>query len=296
MTAQILSGKEVAQKFRKRVRLRVQKLVDRGLKPPHLTVVQVGDDPGSTVYVRNKVKTCKKLGLESTMHKLEESVSREELSTLIQKLNADADISGILVQLPLPAHLNATEIISEVDPARDVDCLHPANVGRLWLGDSFVTPCTPQGIIEILDHYGIGLKGKRAVIIGRSNIVGKPLAALMLARHATVTICHSRTVDLPAVAREADVLVAAAGKAELVTAEYVKDGAVVIDVGVNRKVDEDGEKKLVGDVDFTAVSEKASAITPVPGGVGPMTIAMLMVNTLGCYEYQHGLSEQGFGT
>lgn len=290
MSAQILSGKEVARKFRRQVRTRVQELVDKGMLPPNLTVVQVGNDAASTVYVRSKVRACEKLGIDSAMHRLEESIPRGELIELIHSLNADAGVSGILVQLPLPSHLNATEIINEVDPARDVDCLHPANVGRLWLGDSFVTPCTPQGIIEILQHYGIGLKGKRAVIIGRSNIVGKPLAALMLAQHATVTLCHSRTVDLPGVAREADVLVAAVGKPEMVTADYVRDGAVVIDVGVNRKTGPDGEEVLVGDVDFAAVEEKASAITPVPGGVGPMTIAMLMVNTLRCYEYQHGLS------
>jgi len=289
MSAQLLSGKEVAREFRRRVRTQVWELVGKGMPRPNLTVIQVGDDSASTVYVRSKVRTCEKLGIDSAMHKLEESVPRGELVELIHSLNADTGVNGILVQLPLPSHLNAAEIISEVDPARDVDCLHPANVGRLWLGDSYVTPCTPQGIIEILAHYGIELKGKRAVIIGRSNIVGKPLAALMLARHATVTLCHSRTVDLPGVAREADVLVAAVGKPEMITADYVKDGAVVIDVGVNRKTGAEGEKVLVGDVDFAAVEEKASAITPVPGGVGPMTIAMLMVNTLRCYEYQHGL-------
>jgi len=289
MSAQLLSGKEVAREFRRRVRTQVRELVGKGMPRPNLTVIQVGDDSASTVYVRSKVRTCEKLGIDSAMHKLEESVPRGELVDLIHSLNADTGVSGILVQLPLPSHLNAAEIISEVDPARDVDCLHPANVGRLWLGDSYVTPCTPQGIIEILAHYGIELKGKRAVIIGRSNIVGKPLAALMLARHATVTLCHSRTVDLPGVAREADVLVAAVGKPEMITADYVKDGAVVIDVGVNRKTGAEGEKVLVGDVDFAAVEEKTSAITPVPGGVGPMTIAMLMVNTLRCYEYQHGL-------
>jgi len=289
MSAQLLSGKEVAREFRRRVRTQVRELVGKGMPRPNLTVIQVGDDSASTVYVRSKVRTCEKLGIDSAMHKLEESVPRGELVELIHSLNADTGVNGILVQLPLPSHLNAAEIISEVDPARDVDCLHPANVGRLWLGDSYVTPCTPQGIIEILAHYGIELKGKRAVIIGRSNIVGKPLAALMLARHATVTLCHSRTVDLPGVAREADVLVAAVGKPEMITADYVKDGAVVIDVGVNRKTGAEGEKVLVGDVDFAAVEEKASAITPVPGGVGPMTIAMLMVNTLRCYEYQHGL-------
>lgn len=290
MSAQLLSGKEVAREFRTQVRTRVEELVDKGMPRPSLTVIQVGNDPASAVYVRSKVRACEKLGIGSAMHKLAESIPRGELIELIHTLNADAGVSGVLVQLPLPPHLNATEIINEVDPARDVDCLHPSNVGRLWLGDSYVTPCTPQGIIEILRHYGIELKGKRAVIIGRSNIVGKPLAALMLARHATVTLCHSRTIDLPGVAREADVLVAAVGKPEMITADCVKDGAVVIDVGVNRKTGADGEKALVGDVDFAAVEEKASAITPVPGGVGPMTIAMLMVNTLRCYEYQHGLS------
>lgn len=179
-------------------------------------------------------------------------------------------------------------VIGEIDPLKDVDCLHPSNVGRLWLGNAFVTPCTPQGIIELLRYYGIALKGKRAVIIGRSNIVGKPLAALMLAEHATVTLCHSRTVDLPAVAREAEVLVAAVGRAEMVTGEYVREGAVVVDVGVNRTPVPGGKDKLVGDVKFDEAVAKASAITPVPGGVGPMTIAMLMGNALKCYEQQAG--------
>ncbi len=288
MEGRILAGKVVAEKFYQRVRLRIEELAAKGHCRPHLTVVQVGDDPASTVYVRSKVRTCEKLGIGSTLHKLEATVSREELIKLIHALNRDTSVSGILVQLPLPDHLDASEIINEIDPTQDVDCLHPANVGRLWLGDSLVKPCTPQGIIEILRHYEIPLQGRRAVIIGRSNIVGKPLAALMLAQHATVTLCHSRTADLPAVAREAEILVAAVGHPRMVTANYIREGAVVVDVGVNRlPAEEKGKSVLVGDVDFAGVQDRVSAITPVPGGVGPMTIAMLMVNTLRCYDQQN---------
>ena len=290
MSALILSGKELARQFREEVRARTDELHRAGNRRPHLTAIQVGDDPASSVYVRSKMRTCEKLGIGSTLHQLPASTSRSELVKLVHTLNRDHSVSGILVQLPLPEHLDAGDVIGELDPRKDVDCLHPANVGRLWLGQPFITPCTPQGIIELLRHYGVPLQGRRAVIIGRSSIVGKPLAALMLAEHATVTLCHSRTVDLPAVAREADLLVAAVGRPRMVTADFVRAGAVVIDVGVNRLPGEaGGEETLVGDVDFRAVQDRASAITPVPGGVGPMTIAMLMVNTLRCYEYQlHG--------
>lgn len=286
MTAQALTGKELAEKIRHGLAERVAGLEKKGLPRPNLNVIQVGDDPGSTVYVRNKVRTCEKLGIGSAMHKLPAETTQDKLITLVRTLNDDRGVTGILVQLPLPEHISADDVMSELSPAKDVDCLNPSNVGRLWLGNPFVKPCTPLGVMEILRYYGIMLKGKRVAIVGRSNIVGKPLAALMLAEHATVTICHSRTVGLPGVTREADVLVAAVGRPEMITADYVKEGAVVIDVGVNRLPGEGGKERLVGDVEFASVSEKAAAISPVPGGVGPMTIAMLMVNTLACYDYQ----------
>lgn len=286
--AVVMRGKPVAESVTEQVKQRVDELLAAGRQQPHLTVIQVGEDPASTVYVRNKVHTCEKLGLGSTLHNPPADTPQEEVVALIRKLNANGGVHGILVQLPLPGHMDEQAVIGEIDPLKDVDCLHPSNVGRLWLGNAFVTPCTPQGIIELLRYYGIALKGKRAVIIGRSNIVGKPLAALMLAEHATVTLCHSRTVDLPAVAREAEVLVAAVGRAEMVTGEYVREGAVVVDVGVNRTPVPGGKDKLVGDVKFDEAVAKASAITPVPGGVGPMTIAMLMGNALKCYEQQAG--------
>lgn len=282
----VMRGKPVAEKVREQVKQQVERLREEGRPRPHLTVIQVGEDPASTVYVRNKVRTCEKLGMGSTLHNLPADTPQEKVATLIRQLNADPSIHGILVQLPLPGHMDEQAVIGEIDPRKDVDCLHPNNVGRLWLGNAFVTPCTPQGIIEILRYYGFPLKGKRAVIIGRSNIVGKPLAALMLAEHATVTLCHSRTVDLPAVAREADVLVAAVGRAEMVTGDYIREGAAVIDVGVNRTPVPGAKDRLVGDVKFDEAAEKAAAITPVPGGVGPMTIAMLMGNALKCYEVQ----------
>ena len=286
--AVVMRGKPVAESVTEQVKQRVDGLLAAGRQQPHLTVVQVGEDPASTVYVRNKVRTCEKLGLGSTLHNPPADTPQEEVVALIRQLNADAGVHGILVQLPLPGHMDEQAVIGEIDPLKDVDCLHPSNVGRLWLGNAFVTPCTPQGIMEILRYYGVQLKGQRVVIIGRSNIVGKPLAALMLAEHATVTLCHSRTVDLPAVAREAEVLVAAVGKAEMVTGEYIREGAVVIDVGVNRTPVPGGKDQLVGDVKFDEAAAIASAITPVPGGVGPMTIAMLMSNALKCYEQQAG--------
>jgi methylenetetrahydrofolate dehydrogenase (NADP+)/methenyltetrahydrofolate cyclohydrolase len=289
VAALLMSGKELAEKFRAETAERAAKLAAEGLPRPGLAVVQVGDDPASSVYVRNKVKTSEKLGIGSALHKLPATASQAEVVELVRALNGDAGVTGVLVQLPLPAHINADDVICGLDPAKDVDCLHPANVGRLWLGNPFVKPCTPYGVMEMLRHYGVSLSGKRAVIVGRSNIVGKPLAALMLAENATVTVCHSRTENLPAVTREADVLVAAVGRPKMITAEYVKEGVAVVDVGVNRLPGEGDKEILVGDVDFAGVSEKASAITPVPGGVGPMTIAMLMVNTLACYDYQRAM-------
>lgn len=287
MAADIINGKEIAEGIRAGVAERVAKLAAASKPIPHLTVIQVGDDPSSTVYVRNKAKTTEKLGMLSTMHKLPEETTQAELIALIHSLNEDKSVTGVLVQLPLPKHINPDAVIIELDPAKDVDCLQPINIGRLWSGSPFVKPCTPFGIMEMLRKQGMSASGKRAVVIGRSNIVGKPVAALLLNENATVTICHSRTVDLPGVASQADILVVAVGRPQFATGDFIKEGAVVIDVGVNRIVDSEGKEHLVGDVDFAAASLKASAITPVPGGVGPMTIAMLMHNTLTCYDYQH---------
>jgi methylenetetrahydrofolate dehydrogenase (NADP+)/methenyltetrahydrofolate cyclohydrolase len=242
---------------------------------PGLVAVRVGNDPASEIYVRNKARKARELGLEGTELVFPETMSEAELLAEVARLNADEAVDGILVQLPLPRQINAQKVIDAVDPAKDVDGFHPVNVGLLHLGRPALVPCTPSGVMRLIDSTGVAVEGKRAVVIGRSDIVGKPVAALLLARNATVTICHSRTRDLPSVAREADILVAAIGKARFVTAEMIKPGAVVIDVGINRV---DG--KLAGDVDFNAAKEIAGFITPVPGGVGPMTIAVLMSNTV----------------
>ncbi len=281
---QIIDGKLVSQKVKDRVAAEVAELKARTGRVPGLAVVQVGEDPASSVYVRNKNKTCEAMGFQNHAHHLPESVSQEDLLALITGLNANPEVHGILVQLPLPRQIDAQRVLEAIDPAKDVDGFHPVNVGYLTTGLPGPVPCTPAGIIEMLDHYRIPIEGRRAVVVGRSNIVGKPMALLLLQRHATVTICHSRTVDLPAVARSADLLVAAIGKPRFVTADMVREGAVVIDVGINRV---DG--KLVGDVDFESVSPKAAFITPVPGGVGPMTIAMLMNNTLEAFKRAQGL-------
>jgi len=242
----------------------------------------VGDDLASATYVRNKGKACQEVGIRSLQCTRPASISREELFDIIARLNKDEAIDGILVQLPLPEHLNPREITEAIDPAKDVDVLHPVNVGRLTRGDARWLPCTPAGILEILDRHTVEIKGRHAVVVGRSEIVGKPIALLLLHRHATVTMCHSRTADLGAETRRADILVAAVGKPRIITADMVKEGVVVIDVGVNRVEDPSAQRgfRLVGDVDFEPVAAKAEAITRVPGGVGPMTVAMLMTNTL----------------
>jgi methylenetetrahydrofolate dehydrogenase (NADP+)/methenyltetrahydrofolate cyclohydrolase len=243
---------------------------------PGLHVVLAGDDPASATYVRSKEKQSAEVGIDGKVHRLPASVSHDELLGLVQQLNAAPDVDGILVQLPVPAQVNAAEILRTIDPDKDVDGFHAINVGRLWSGDEGLVPCTPRGIMRLLAEAETPLKGARAIIVGRSNIVGKPMAALLLAQHATVTIAHSRTVDLKARCREADVLVAAVGRAKMIRGDWVKPGATVIDVGMNR--DENG--KLCGDVDFAEVEPIARAITPVPRGVGPMTIAMLLENTV----------------
>ncbi|MHB9146063.1 MAG: bifunctional methylenetetrahydrofolate dehydrogenase/methenyltetrahydrofolate cyclohydrolase FolD [Symbiobacteriia bacterium] len=279
MSAQIIDGKAIAADLRAEVAQGVARLKAAHGFVPGLTVVLVGEDPASQVYVRNKEKAATTIGMNSQVIRLDASTSQQELLALIAKLNADPAIHGILVQLPIPDHIDENAIILAIDPAKDVDCFHPVNVGRLYIGQKTLLPCTPAGIIELLDRTGIELKGKRAVVVGRSNIVGKPAAMMLLARHATVTICHSRTTNLAAVVREGDVVVAAVGKAKMITGDMIKPGAAVIDVGTNR-VDE----KLVGDVDYEAASQVAGYITPVPGGVGPMTIAMLMKNALAAAE------------
>jgi len=276
VSAQIIDGKALALSLREGIAQEVGILEAKtGLKPG-LAAVLVGEDPASAVYVRNKKIACEKAGLYPQEHLLPASTTQEALLNLIHQLNEDPKIHGILIQLPLPAHIESRAILQAVSPEKDADGFHPVNVGRLVEGDPVFVPCTPKGVIHMIDSTGVEIAGKRAVVIGRSNIVGKPVAMLLLHRHATVTICHSRTKDLPAVVREADIVIAAIGKPLFVTPDMIKDGAVVIDVGINRL--ENG--KLVGDVDFERVKERASWITPVPGGVGPMTIAMLLQNTL----------------
>lgn len=283
MTARILEGKAFAEKLRAEAREKVLTLRDCGVTPG-LAVIIVGEDPASKVYVRNKHRSCEELGIYSEVIELPASAAKEDLIAKIDALNADARIHGILVQLPLPKQIAAAEaeILDRIDPAKDVDGFHPVNVGRLLTGQRALVPCTPFGCIRMLQLAGIRIDGAHAVVIGRSNIVGKPMANLLLKENATVTICHSHTKDLAAIARQADILIAAIGKPKFVTADMVKPGAVVIDVGINRIA----PKKLVGDVDFEAVKEVAGAITPVPGGVGLLTIAMLMQNTVAAAEMQ----------
>ena len=274
--AEIIDGKAVSAHVRKQVADGVKELSESAGIVPGLAAVLVGDDPASEIYVRNKRKACEDAGMYSEEIRLPKETTEAELLALAHRLNADDRIHGILVQLPLPDHINETNILRAVSPLKDVDGFHPYNVGLLVEGHPRFISCTPHGIMKMLEYYNIEVKGKEAVVVGRSNIVGKPVAILLLHSHATVTICHSRTKDLGEVTRRADILVAAIGRANFITADMVKEGAVVIDVGINRN--EQG--KLSGDVDFEAVREKASYITPVPGGVGPMTISMLLWNTL----------------
>jgi len=271
----LIDGKAIAAQMREQIAVETQQLVAQGVTPG-LAVVLVGEDPASRVYVSMKEKACAAAGIYSAEHKLAAETSEQELLSLIETLNADEKIDGILVQLPLPEHIDEAKVLEAISPFKDVDGFHPYNVGCLMTGNPVFRPCTPYGVMKMLEHTGVDLKGKEVVIVGRSNIVGKPMALLCLAEHATVTICHSRTTDLPAKVAAADVVIAAVGRPEMIKGEWIKEGAVVIDVGVNRV----GEKKLVGDVEFAAAAEKAAAITPVPGGVGPMTITMLLFNTL----------------
>ncbi len=271
----IIDGKQVAAKVRAEVADLVREMTRQGLVPG-LTVVRVGDDPASAVYVRGKRKACEEVGMRSVEHHLPATVGEVELLDLIARLNGDPETHGILVQLPLPKQIDESKVLDAISPAKDADGFHPVNVGALWLGKPAPRPCTPAGVMRLLDEAGVDPKGKRALVIGRSHIVGKPMAAMLLDRHATVTVAHSRTEDLAGEVGRADILVAAIGKAEMVKGAWVKPGSVVIDVGMNRKAD----GKLCGDVEFVEAEKRAGAITPVPGGVGPMTIAMLLVNTL----------------
>jgi methylenetetrahydrofolate dehydrogenase (NADP+)/methenyltetrahydrofolate cyclohydrolase len=281
---QIIDGKMVAEHLRKGIAEEVNKLKRETGLVPGLAAVLVGDNPASQIYVRNKRKACEEVSIYSEEYKLPEETAESYLLTLIEKLNHDEKIHGILVQLPLPKQINEARILRTVSPLKDIDGFHPENVGLLVEGNPRFIPCTPHGVIKLLDYYGIEIQGKEAVVVGRSNIVGKPVSLLLLHRHATVTICHSRTKSLGEVTRRADILVAAIGRARLITEDMVKEGAVVIDVGINRLPD----GKLAGDVDFENVCNKASFITPVPGGVGPMTIAMLLWNTFSAAKNSKG--------
>ncbi len=274
----IISGKELSKTIRQEVKEEVAKLKEKFNKVPHLVVIIIGEDPASLSYVKAKERACLRAGMKSTLMRKEESITEEELLNLIHELNNDDDVHGILVQLPVPGHIDDNKVINAIKQEKDVDGFHPLNVASVHLGTPGILPATPKGIMTMLKSTNTEIKGKNALVIGRSNIVGKPVAMLLLKEHATVTIAHSRTQNMKELALQADILVAAVGRPNMVTADMVKEGAIVIDVGVNRVDD-----KLVGDVDFEAVKEKASFITPVPGGVGPMTIASLLQNTIECF-------------
>ena len=274
--AKIIDGKAISAQIRAEIKQQTEALYKETGVRPGLAVIIVGEDPASQVYVRNKKRACDEVGFYSESYELPENTTQDELNALIDRLNGDTNIHGILCQLPLPRHLDENQVILRIDPSKDVDAFHPYNVGKIMIGDYSFLPCTPAGVMALLERSGIDVCGKECVVVGRSNIVGKPQAMLLLHKSGTVTVCHSKTKDLADVCRRADILVAAIGKADFFTGDMIKDGAVVIDVGMNRRTD----GKLTGDVDFASVEPKASYITPVPGGVGPMTITMLMQNTL----------------
>ena len=280
--AQIISGKEVALKVRESIKAEVNALFEKTGKRPGLAVIIVGEDPASQVYVRNKAKGCEEVGFHSEVYRLAENTQMDELLALIEKLNKDENIHGILCQLPLPKHLDETAVILAIDPNKDVDAFHPVNTGKIMIGNYSFLPCTPAGVMELIASTGVEISGKECVVVGRSNIVGKPQAMLLLQQNGTVTICHSRTKNLAETTKRADILVVAVGRANFITGDMVKEGAIVVDVGINRG--EDG--KLVGDVHFDSCEKVASYITPVPGGVGPMTITMLLKNTLTAAKQQ----------
>lgn len=279
-----IDGKVISTQRKEQLKLKIDQLKKENKRIPKLTVILVGDNQASQVYVRNKERGCQYVGMLSEIIRLDASIQEEELIQVIDQLNKDDTVDGILVQLPLPSHIHEDKILDLIDPTKDVDGFHPSNVAKLLLGQDGLVPCTPQGMMALLDEIGYDLTGKEVVVVGRSNIVGKPVSLLCLQRNATVTIAHSRTKNLQKVCQRADVLIAAIGKAKFFTKEYVKDGAVVLDVGINR----DENNKLCGDVDYDDVKDIASYITPVPGGVGPMTIAMLLENTLHAYEKREG--------
>ena len=280
----IIDGNAYATNLRQTMAGEVAELQQKAGKAPGLTVILVGEDPASQVYVRKKGEQAKEVGFVSTEHRLPATTSQEELLALVDQLNNDNDVHGILCQLPLPSQIDEKTVLNAIDPDKDVDGFHPVNVGRLSIGEESLLPCTPHGSVHLIKHaLGDNLSGKNAVVIGRSNIVGKPMAALLLAESCTVTIVHSRTQNIEEICRQADIVVAAVGRPEMVNADWIKEGACVIDVGINR-IERDGKNKLVGDVDFASASEKAAHITPVPGGVGPMTIAMLLLNTLTAFK------------
>ena len=283
MAASIIDGKAISEQLRDKLREEVAALSERGAKPC-LAVIIVGEDPASKVYVRNKERACKQLGMDSILLRLPESTTQEELLGEVRRLNADRAVNGVLVQLPLPAHLDEQAVLREISPEKDVDGFHAVNAGRLMQGERCTVACTPAGCLDLIRSTGMKIEGAEAVVVGRSNIVGKPMAMLLLQNNATVTICHSRTRNLAEVTRRADILVAAVGRPRMITGDMIKPGAVVIDVGINRV---DG--KLVGDVDFESAQEVAGWITPVPGGVGPMTITGLMRNTIAATRMQHGI-------
>lgn len=284
MEDKILNGKEVAKSIKEGLKIEVDNLKEKGMIPK-LAVIMVGDNPASKVYVKNKSKACRDVGVEFEEFLLEENTSEQELFQLIDRLNEDKTIHGILLQSPIPNHLDPNKAFERIHPAKDVDGFHAINVGNLWIGNDGFISCTPFGVMKILEYYNIDLEGKNAVVLGRSNIVGKPMASCLLSKNATVTICHSRTKNLQEITKNADILIAAIGKPKFVTADFVKEGAVVIDVGINRTND---SKKICGDVDFENVIEKVSKITPVPGGVGPMTIAMLLHNVVKATKQLNG--------
>lgn len=282
---QIIDGKLVAKLTRENIARQVQALPQDKLGKIGLAVILVGDDPASKVYVRNKINGCAEVGIASTLEAMPADSTFEQVAAKIEQFNADPEISGILLQLPVPKHLDEAALLHLIDPSKDVDGCHYVQKGKLWTGEPELIPCTPYGVMKLLDHYSIPLEGKNAVVVGRSNLVGKPLAQLLLDRNATVTVCHSRTRDLGSITSRADIVCAAIGKAKFLKADMVKEGAVVIDVGMDR--DENG--KLCGDVDFAEVAPKCSYITPVPGGVGPMTVTMLLQNTVTAYKLSRGI-------
>ena len=277
MSAQLIDGKLISAQIKDELKAKTEELFASGKRVPTLAVILVGSDPASQVYVRNKKKACEYIGYKSISYELDEKTTQEELLELIDKLNKDPEVDGILVQMPVPKHIDENAVIEAISPDKDVDGFHPVNVGKLCTGEKGFVSCTPAGIIQLLKRSNIDITGKECVIVGRSNIVGKPMMMLMLRENATVTVTHSKTKDIAEVCKRADILIVAIGKAKFVTKDFVKDGAVVIDVGINRNAE---TGKLCGDVDFDEVSQIASYITPVPGGVGPMTIAMLMYNCL----------------